>query len=442
MGGTRTETTTPALDVHRARILVIGVSALALVAKTVLAALERGPADVRIFDGFATTISQVGPVRIYEQPMPGLPVYNHPPLTGWMLSGFHELENLGIPFGSLIRAPACLADLVSAVLVFEILRRRRPLRTATVCAIGCALSPVLFATSGYHGNTDSVAIMFAVLAAWLLTDRRAPLAAGIAAALAVSVKLVPIVAVPALIVAAARAGRPVAARLCAGLVAVLLLLWGPALATVPVALREKVLEYEGGRARLWGLVRFADWAGASESFVAALHSDFHFVFVLLCTAAGAWLAWARPTAPAYAVALSLTLLLLLSTGSAVQYLAWPVVGLCLFGLWEGLAYGVVVGAVTVVVYTGAGAVRWNDWALHLAEAGWLLLAAGTVTGLRRVLAEPPLPPPGEPVPVVAQRNGEPSPPSHPSSPSHSSPPPHPSTDRRDDPHRRQVEKPQ
>ncbi|MEV4682117.1 glycosyltransferase family 39 protein [Streptomyces kurssanovii] len=403
----RTRTAPATLDVRRARILVIGVSALALVAKMILAALTRGPADVRIFDAFATTIAQVGPVRVYEQPMPRLPVYNHPPLTSWMLAGFHELENLGIPFGSLIRAPACLADFVSALLVFEILRRRRTLATATACALGCALSPVLFATSGHHGNTDSVAIMLMLLAAFLLVDRRAPLAAGVAAALAVSVKLVPVVAIPALIVAAMRAGRPATVRFCAGLAAVMLLLWGPVLATVPVALREKVLEYQGGRARLWGFVRFAELAGASDSFIEALHSDFHLLFVLLCMAAGAWLAWVRPTGAAYAVAFSLALLLLLSTGSAVQYLAWPVVGLCLFGLWEGLGYGLVAGVATVVVYAGASAVRWNDWALHLAEAGWLLLAAGIASGVRRALTEPPAPAPGEHVPLVAQRTDRP-----------------------------------
>lgn len=406
-------TPTGTLDVRRARSVVLVVSAVAFVAKMVLAAQTRGPADVRIFDAFARAIAQVGPLRIYEHPMPRLPVYNHPPLASWMLLGFDGLDRLGIPFGVLIRTPACLADLVSAVLVFEILRRRRSTGTAMACALGCALSPVLFATSGHHGNTDSVAVMFAVLAAHLLADRRAPLAAGISAAVAVSIKLIPVVAIPALLVAALRAGRPVLVRFTAGLAAVMVALWGPVLATVPEPLRQKVLAYEGGRARLWGLVRFADWAGASDAFIVTLHSDFHFLVVLVCMAAGAWLAWVRPTAPAYAVALALTLLLLLSTGSAVQYLAWPVVGLCLFGLWEGAAFGAVVGAVTVCVYSGASAVRWNDWALNLAALGWLLLAAGIVTGLRRVLAEPPLAPPHGTLPVVAPRAQAPSAPASP-----------------------------
>ncbi|WP_328400003.1 glycosyltransferase 87 family protein [Streptomyces sp. NBC_00390] len=406
-------TKTGTLDVRRARTLVASVAAVAFVAKMALAAQLPGPADVRFFGAFARAISQVGPIRIYEHPMPGLPVYNHPPLASWMLLGLDELHQLGIPFATLIRAPACLADFVSVLLVFEILRKRRSVRAATACAIGCAVSPVLIATSGYHGNTDSVAIMLMVAAAYLLVDRRAPFAAGMSAALAVSVKLIPVVAIPALIVAAARAGRPALGRFAAALGGVLLLLWGPVVETVPEPLRAKVLEYEGGRARLWGLVKFADWLGASDEFIVTLHSDFHFLVVLLCMAAGAALAWMRPTAPAYGVALSLTLLLLLSTGSAVQYLAWPVVGLFLFGLWEGAAFSVVVGVVTVLVYRGASAVRWNDAALVLAAAGWVLLAAGIVSGVRRVLTAPCPPSEQEPVTVVAPRAQSPATPASP-----------------------------
>ncbi|MFF3321985.1 glycosyltransferase 87 family protein [Streptomyces sp. NPDC002889] len=398
---------------RRARTVVLSVSAVAFVAKVVIAAQLPGPADVRFFGAFARAISQVGPLRIYEHPMPRVPVYNHPPLASWMLLGMDELDRLGIPFAFLIRTPACLADFVSAVLVFEILRRRRTVKAAMACALGCALSPLLITTSGYHGNTDSVAIMFAVAAAYLLVDRRSPLAAGISAAVAVSIKLIPVVAIPALIVAAARAGRPALTRFAAGLGAVLLLLWGPVLATVPVPLREKVLEYKGGRTRMWGFVRFSDWLGLSDAFILALHENFHLLFVLLCMAAGAWLAWMRPTAPAHAVGLSLTLLLLLSTGSAVQYLAWPVVGLFLFGLWEGTAFSVVVGIATVLVYRGASAVRWSETALSLTAVGWWLLAAGIATGVRRVLAAPPTPSAPARAPVVAPRAEPPATPASP-----------------------------
>lgn len=181
------------------------VAAIGLLVRMLIAANTPGPADVRIFQGFAKAVSVYGPVRIYEQPLPGLPVYNHPPLVSWMLLGLNELDELGIPFGTLIRSPASIADFFCTLIVFEIVRRRRSLRTAVGCGIGVALSPLLIATSGYHGNTDAVAVAFALAAAYLLADRRSPLAAGVAAALSISVKFIPVVVIPALFVVALRA---------------------------------------------------------------------------------------------------------------------------------------------------------------------------------------------------------------------------------------------
>ncbi|GAA1352984.1 hypothetical protein GCM10009612_12750 [Streptomyces beijiangensis] len=355
-----------------------------------LAATTGGPADVRFFRGFARAIDQVGPVRIYEHPMPRLPVFNHPPLAGWMLLGLSELSGRVADFGTLIRFPACLADFVSSILVFEIVRRRRSVRLAVVCAVGVTLSPVLIPTSGFHGNTDSVAVMFALFAAHLLADRKSPLAAGVFAALSISVKFVPVVALPALVIAAYRGGRRPFLRFCAGFGAVFLLVWGPVLVTAPLALKDKVLDYEGGPFRLWGLVRFAVWLGASEPVIGFLRGDGHFVVVLVCVAAGVWLAWRRPAELPAVTGLTLGLLLLLSTASGVQYLAWPVAGLFVVGLWEGLGYSLFVGALASWLYTVHRAVTWNSVELVVGAVGWLILALGIASGIRKVLGVQPL----------------------------------------------------
>jgi Dolichyl-phosphate-mannose-protein mannosyltransferase len=375
---------------RRARTVVVAVAAAALVAKLILAANTLGPADVRFFEGFSQAIAASGPIRIYAQPLDHLPVYNHPPLAGWMLLGFDGLAGWGIPFSTLIRIPACFADFVTSILVFEIARRRTRLSTAAYCALGAALCPVLVATSAYHGNTDSVAVMFALAAAYLLADRGSPVLAGLAAVLSISVKLVPVVAVPLLFLAAWRlGGRAVLARFTVGFMALFLPVWGPALVTVPGPLKEKVLEYKGGGYRLWGLIRFADWAGVPEPVIAFLRGDGHFIFVLVCTAAGLWLGWRRPAALPVAVATTLGLLLLLSTASGAQYLAWPAAGLFVIGLWEGLAYALVVGTLTSLVYGLHHAVRWTDGELALGVAGWLLLGLGVVSGVRTVIGAGP-----------------------------------------------------
>lgn len=68
-------------NVSRARAVVIIAAAAGLITRMLIAANMPGPADVRIFHGFAKAIVRYGPIRIYEQPLPGLPVYNHPPLV-------------------------------------------------------------------------------------------------------------------------------------------------------------------------------------------------------------------------------------------------------------------------------------------------------------------------------------------------------------------------
>ncbi|MGA4798571.1 hypothetical protein [Streptomyces lavendulocolor] len=375
-------------DVRKARIIVLAVALVAFVSKTALAAHTRGPADVRFFWGFARAIARTDPIRIYAEPMPWLPVYNHPPLASWMLLGLEWLAQQGVPWRPLIRFPACLADFVTVLLVFAIVRRRAlRLRTAVFCAVGAALCPVLVATSGYHGNTDSVAVMFAFAAAYLLVDRGRPVAAGLAAALCISVKLIPVVAVPLLFAAALRAGgRPVLLRFTAGFTALFLTVWGPVVATVPGGLKANVLEYAGGNFSFWGIVRFARWADVPEPYVQLLRGDGHFLIVAAIMAVGVLLVWRRPADAPHAVATTLGLLLLLSTASGVQYLAWPAAGLFVIGLWQGTAYGLVVGAVTASVYSGQRPVHWTDTEMAFGALGWAVLAvcvaSAVLTALR------------------------------------------------------------
>ncbi|MEU0833421.1 hypothetical protein [Streptomyces sp. NPDC005969] len=398
-------------SVRRARAVVLVTAAVGLLARMLIAANTPGPADVRIFQGFAKAITVYGPIRIYEQPLPDLPVYNHPPLAGWMLLGLNELAQLGIPFGTLIRSPASIADFFCALVVFEIVRRRGSLRTAVACGAGVALSPVLIATSGYHGNTDAVAITFALAAGYLLADRKAPLAAGVAAALSISVKFIPVVVIPALFVVALRGGRPAFVRFTAGFTALVALVWGPVLVTVPENLKENVLEYAGGNYRLWGLVRFADVLGLPESFIAFIRGEGHFLFVLICVSVGVWLAWVRPAQLPVAVAVTMGLLLLLSTASALQYLTWAAAAMFVIGFWEGLAYSCLLGWTAVLGYQGRSAVRWSETVLQLAAAGWFVLAIGLVIGVRKILAAPPTVPSStsaERASVTAPRASQPS----------------------------------
>jgi hypothetical protein len=124
----------------------------------------------------------------------------------------------GTPLDLLVRVPASLADLGAALLVFEVLRTRRPLQLAARSAILVAVSPVLFVASGIHGDRLGVAVALLLLAMHLLVDRDAPLVAGITLAAASRVEPMVLLAAPvAMAAVTARtapgaAGGPAAAR--------------------------------------------------------------------------------------------------------------------------------------------------------------------------------------------------------------------------------------
>ena len=102
----------------------------------------------------------------------------------------------GTPLDLLARVPASLADLGAALLVFEVLRTRRPLQLAARSAILVAVSPVLFVASGLHGDRIGVAVALLLLAIYLLVDRDAPLVAGITLAVASRVEPMALLAAP------------------------------------------------------------------------------------------------------------------------------------------------------------------------------------------------------------------------------------------------------
>jgi uncharacterized membrane protein len=354
----------------------------------VVAANTYGSLDVRYFTEFAQGVREFGPIGIYGHEF--TEQYNHPPLIGWLLLAIAWLVDhdvAGLPM--LIRIPPALADLVTAVLIFELVRRRRTVRDATVAGLLVAASPALVVISGFHGNTDPVFVMFTLLAVYLLAVPRGAAgtaAAGAAIALALSVKLVPIVVVPVLLLAVVRMGRRRVAAFAAGSGAVFLILWAPVVLSRWAEFRADVLGYSGvvGRSS-WGIVQFATWLGFPDAAVDALTGPGRFGVLLVSAAVPVGLLLLRPTALAPAAALALVLFLLLCTTFGMQYLVWPLAAAYLIGTAAATAYNVVVSALVVVVYDyWNGAYPWNWYYAHprvfrpaelaLAALAWVALA--------------------------------------------------------------------
>jgi hypothetical protein len=378
--------------VGRLRLVVIVAAGLATVLKVELAARTLGSNDVYYWGIFADGVRRFGPVGIYGHAFDA-PVYNHGPLAGWMLVAINWLVDRGVAsFHGLMRMPACLADFVTSLLVFELVRAVRSTREAAIAAVLVVWSPLLFAISGFHGNTDPVFVMFALLSVYLLVIRDWSLAAGAAFGIAMSIKLVPVVLAPVLLVVLVRLGWRRLAAFAGGVAIVFWLLWVPVILTRWDSFRTQVFGYSGSHYRQWGLPQLLTWADLPGA-ASWLAGPGRFAVLLVSGLAAAAVVWRRPGAAVAAAGLSFVLFLLLSSAFAMQYLVWGLAAAYLIHTWAATAYNAAVSAFAVVVYD-----HWNNappwhwyqaWAVPLVRRElplmvltWAALASVAVAGLR------------------------------------------------------------
>jgi Dolichyl-phosphate-mannose-protein mannosyltransferase len=392
----------PDSEVGRLRLAVLFLASVVTLLKLEVAARTFGTSDVASFEEFAQGVRDFGPVGIYGHPFL-ISVYNHGPLVGWMLLAINWLFDHGVaslPF--LIRVPACLADFVTVLLVFELVRLRRPPRAAAVAAGLVACSPVLFIVSGFHGNTDPVFLMMALLSVYLLVLCDQALGAGLAFGIAVSIKLVPVVLAPVLLVVLLRLGRRRLTAFVAGGAIVFLLLWVPVLASRWHPFEEQVLRYDGSGPRQWGLVQFLIWMHLPGAG-AFLEGPGRAAVLAVSGLAAATVVWRKPGAVVPAVGLSLVLFLLLAPAFGMQYLAWPLAGAYLIDTRAATGYNIAASIFVISVYDHWDhAPPWNWYRatgapltspeLALMTLTWAALAAVAVIGLR--LGLQPSTPPG------------------------------------------------
>ena len=155
-----------------------------------------GSNDIRTWNGYGDQISTHGLRYLYDN----VALFNHPPLAGvyaWAVSV--ASSTFGIPFYWLFKFPMLLADLFSAYLIYSLIQVTSADRSDRTGIIGGTLyvaNPATALISSYHGNTDALCACFCVLAYWLMIAKSRPLLAGIAAGLALNVK---IIAVPFLL---------------------------------------------------------------------------------------------------------------------------------------------------------------------------------------------------------------------------------------------------
>jgi hypothetical protein len=270
-----------------------------------------------------------------------------------VLEGILGLRNIGVPVHFSIRVLSSLADVVAALVVYEMVQRRRGHRQGVAAGIVVAASPVLFMISSFHGNTDPIFSMLILLSLYLLVEKDRPLWAGAVIALAVGVKIVAIVAIPVLLVYALTRGWRSLLRFVSAAAAVLVVTWGPALAFQWDHVRVHVLDYAGLGLGQWGFIQIGHWVG-NPGWVAWAEGHGRFWIVLACAIVPALGVWRRPQTVVIGTALTLTAFMALTPAFAVQYLAWAAAASCLISIWGGLAYNLFAGALLLHVYD-----RWS-----------------------------------------------------------------------------------
>ena len=378
--------------VVRARLLVLGVSGVALVVKLRVARETYGTNDTAHWLDFLRGVQQSGPVGVYSFPF-AHSLYNHPPLIGYYLELLSGVQALGLDLPFTIRAVSSLADVGTAVLVFELVRRRRSLAGAAAAGLVVGASPILFIISGYHDNTDPVFVLLVLLSAYLLVDRDWPVLAGAAMALSLGVKIVPVVALPCLLVYALVHSRRTLLRYANSLTVVSLTFWTPALLTEFDSVRRNVLGYAGVNGRNWGIAQLGVWAG-QPGWATYLEGPGRLLIVALCALVPAALVWRRPALLLNGVALSLAAFLAFTPTFGTQYMAWAVAAALLLGLRGGLAFSLLGGALLLHVYNRwSGGLPWYRAHANGFTPGervfgigvWALLVGVVVGGARHML---------------------------------------------------------
>ena len=323
-----------------------------LAVKLLLAARTFGTKDMLHWADFLAGVRAAGPVGIYRLTF-AYSFYNHPPLMGYVLWVVNGLRDAGVSDNFTIRALASLCDVGSAFVLLALLRRRRPLIQAVSAAALLAVSPLLLLVSGFHGNTDPDFVFLTMLGLYLLVDRRLPLYAGMAFALAIGVKIVPMVVLPAVAVYAWKRGGRCLVLLAAGFLVIFALSWGPALLTEYQPVKAHVLGYTGNGYSLWGIMQIGHWLG-DPGWVAVLGGPGRIGLVAVCAVLPAVAVAFRSAAILPAVAWSLLVFLAFATTFGVQYLVWPVAVAYLVNVRWATAYSFSAGIMLAVIYN-----RWS-----------------------------------------------------------------------------------
>ncbi|MDO8648672.1 MAG: glycosyltransferase family 39 protein [Candidatus Peregrinibacteria bacterium] len=185
---------------------------LGLVIRFSLAPQEGYGFDVGVNKGWARSAVQLGLAQSYSEQVGGNMLPNYPPFSlltfasaGWIYQTFlsPDFEMDHPTWQILIKLPAIIADLLTCLVLFAVVRRMKGKGMGLLAALLYALHPAVIFDSAVWGQTDAIFTLFITAGLWALGTERWRLA-GILAMIAVLTKMQAVVFLPlfALVMAA------------------------------------------------------------------------------------------------------------------------------------------------------------------------------------------------------------------------------------------------
>ena len=308
----------------------------AFVVKAAMAFFTYGSTDVLIYEADVTKLRRDGGAALYRDGIQTewcghpdqrpCPPFNHPPFMIRALEGWASLAEIsGLPLRFWLRMTCAVADVGSLVLLARLLRRRWNEAQARVALLWFAASPIAILVSGFHGNTDPILVFFVLLTIVLIEEGRPAWLAGVALGMAMDVKVLPVLLLPAVLLALDGSRRRI--EFGVGAAATFLVGSMPLLLEAPALVVTRVFGYRS-QSGSWGLSLLALLLGQTPH-LAWLGETYarHGTLLSLGLVLGASL-WRRPLYRADALftraGLVMCLFVSVIPGFGVQYLVWLV----------------------------------------------------------------------------------------------------------------------
>jgi hypothetical protein len=344
--------------------VLIAAAAFAFVLKTTIAFTTYGTNDVTTFERDLAKLKRQGAATLYREGITYTSAertryknqpFIHPPFILTVLRTWGWLAKLtGLPLGFWLRFTSSMADVLSLVLVARLLKRLPRLKDTNLGLLAMALCPVSIVISGFHGNTDPLMIALVLLSVYWLETRRALWMTGAAMGMALSIKIVPVIFIPAILLYLPRMRERW--RYLAAVATVFVLASLPYLVRDPILIGKTLLSYSSTPG-LWGFsvlsVFFRDsatWGWLFRSYAAG--GKILMLAAILCLSIAINLRSNKPPLLLQCGAV-VFLFLFLTPGFAMQYLAWLVPWVLALGIWPALVFYAMSGVFVVIVY--------NDW---------------------------------------------------------------------------------